>query len=60
MDSYAFPEVLFVASEWVAFRKELSVLVKGRILATILQPNENQSLDAHWAWHLPMCTPATE
>ena|SRR5438128_683634 len=42
MDSYAFPEVLFVVSEWVAFRKELSVLVKGGILVTLLQPNENQ------------------
>ena len=39
---------------------ELSMQVKGNIFATRLQPNEKKGLDAHWASHLPTCTPSVE
>ena len=60
MNNPAFREVLLVFPVWMVWREELSMQVKGYILATLTQPNHSQSLHAHWAWHLPTCTPSAE
>ena len=60
MDNFAFCEVLLVFPIRMVWREELSMQVKGNILATLLQPNENQGLHAHWARHLSTCTPSAE
>jgi hypothetical protein len=44
-----FREVLRVLSERMVKRKELSMFVKRRILATLLQPDEPQSGLTYWA-----------
>jgi hypothetical protein len=41
-------------------REELSMFIERRILATLLQPNEQQSCLAYWAWELPVNTPGAE
>jgi hypothetical protein len=40
MDNQAFCEVLLVFPIWMVWREELSMQVKGYILATLLQPNK--------------------
>jgi hypothetical protein len=55
-----FRKVFDVSSKCMLKREELSMFIERRILATLLQPNEQQSCLAYWAWELPVNTPGAE
>jgi hypothetical protein len=59
-DLNIFREVLFVLSEFMVLRQELTMFVERRILATLVQPGEHHSCLACWARELPMNTPRAE
>jgi hypothetical protein len=41
-------------------REKLSMFIKRKIFATLLQPNEPKSFLTNWAWELTVNTPGTE
>ena len=55
-----FREVLFIASEWMVKREELSMFIERIIFSTLPQPYEHQSCLAYWVRELSVNTSAAE
>jgi len=59
-DLNTFREVLFISSQFMVLRQELTMFVERRILATLVQPGEHHICLACWARELPVNTPRAE
>jgi hypothetical protein len=59
-DLNTFREVLFISSQFMVLRQELTMFVERRILATLGQPGEHHICLACWARELPVNTPRAE